>query len=565
MFDVPTKTEGSPPVQNEEDFEFWAFLEAEAERADVVRKDVVYSPATVTKRFMPAVEWIEKNVWDHSTVAMTNGYVFSENSKKIKLDQYQKDLINYLLTPRTNGRFPYSTIIWSQPKKHGKTQIAAAVSAWYASEIESPNLCLCVGDSKEQATGLIFNSALPTFAALGADVPKNSTTGEPIIRLKNGTIYKAIPASPTGQAGLNYGFTALSEAWTYKTENHTKLWSELTPVPTRKNSIRWVETYCGYEDESSVLLEQYLRIFADTTESELREADEKHPYKARFVPELSHIQTDGHPSCWHIPEEGFFYFCDHEIRASWLTGENADFGQQYIREQKGGLTHSQFIRLWENRWQSSIGNYILPDYWIDSLNLTGERFVPMVLAGDASQRNDTTALVGVEKVHVPIFGELQERYRVVKVKVWNPLGKDIDLDETIAAEVESVFESGLMLPPFYYDPMQMHQVAVNLRKKKIPCVEFNQGTERLKADTFLWSLFKRRLIDCYPHPTLAKHLKAAKAKENEHQQLRIIKGKLSTNGGHIDSAVALSMAVWKVSKYIPPPPPRKSYSYSPTS
>lgn len=543
-----------PPT---DDLELWAFAQAAAERADLFTPPAQL--ARVNKRIMPAVEWIEKNLFDWSSVNMAKGYDFS-TARKIVLDQYQKDILNHVLTPRANGRLPYSTVVWSQPKKHGKTQIAGGVAGWYSYEMESPNLVLCVGDSKEAATGLIFNSALPTFAALGADVPKSPTTGEPIIKLPNGTIFKAIPANPTGQAGLNYGATFWSELWTFKSELQAKLWAELTPVPTRYNSIRWVETYCGFEDESNVLLDQlFLRIFADTTETELREPDEKHPYKPRPVPELLHIQTDGHPACWHIPEEGLFYFCDHEIRASWLQGER---GAEILREQRGGLTHSQYVRLWENRWQSSVGNYIEPAWFNDSLVLTGERAVPMVLAGDASQRNDTTALVGVEKVIVPIFGEMQERYRVCKVRVWNPNGKDIDLDETIAAEVQEIFESGLMMPPFYYDPAQMHQVAVNLRKKRVPCVEFNQGTERMKADTFLWSLFKRGLIDCFPNPTLGKHLRSAKAKENEHQQVRIIKGKLS-NAGKVDAAVALSMAAWKASKYIPPPPKRKSSSYSP--
>lgn len=555
---TPSTTVQNPPPPS--DLELWAYAQAEAQRAQLNNPPVdSFAPARVNKRFMPAVEWIEKNVWDWSKVKMTNGYDFSE-SKLIVLDQYQKDILNYLLTPDASGRFPYSTIIWSQPKKHGKTQIAAAVGAWYSAEIESPNLVLCVGDSKEQATGLIFKSALPTFAAYGADVPKSAETGEPVVKLDNGTIFKAIPASPTGQAGLNYGLTLFSELWTFKTANHAKLWAELTPVPTRRNSIRWVETYAGYEDESSVLLDQFLRIFADTSEMEAREADgETYLYGARPVPELSHIQTEGHPACWHIPEEGLFYFCDHEIRASWLQGE---VGASYLRAQRGGLTHSHYVRLWENRWQSSIGNYLNPEWYLDALNLTGERIVPMVLAGDASQRNDTTSLVGVEKVIIPIFGELQERYRVVRVRVWNPQGKDIDLDETIAKEVISVYEAGLMAGSFYYDPYQMHQVAVNLRKKKIPCKEFNQGTERLLADTFLRSLFKKRLIDCYPSPTLGAHLRAAKGKEGDNEQVRIIKGKLSSSG-KVDAAVALSMAAWKASRMQQPPPPKKSRSYSP--
>lgn len=545
-----------PPAE----LDLWAFAEAEATRAEVKLPQIEL--ARVSKRFMPAVEWIERNVWDWSSVNMVNGYNF-DNAKKIILDQYQKDILNHVLTPNANGRFPYSTVVWSQPKKHGKTQIAGGVGAWYSAEIESPNLVLCVGDSKEAATGLIFTSALPTFAALGADVPKSATTGEPIIKLENGTIFKAIPASPTGQAGLNYGLTLWSELWTFKTDNHAKLWAELTPVPTRYNSIRWVETYCGFEDESNVLLDQlYLRIFADTTETELRPPDgEKYKHAPRPVPELLHIQTDGHPACWHIPEEGLFYFCDHEIRASWLQGEA---GAQYIREQRGGLTHSQFVRLWENRWQSSVGNFIEPAWYLDSLNLAEERDVPMILAGDASQRNDTTSLLGVEKVIVPIFGEPQERFRVVRVRVWNPLGKDIDLDETIADEVYRVFDAGLMAGAFYYDPFQMHQVAVNLRKKKVPCVEFHQGTERLLADTFLYSLFKKRLIDCFPNATLGAHLRAAKAKLGDNEQLRIIKGKLS-NSGKVDAAVALSMACWRASRFIAPPPARTSTSYSPGS
>jgi phage terminase large subunit-like protein len=75
------------------------------------------------------------------------------------------------------------------------------------------------------------------------------------------------------------------------------------------------------------------------------------------------------------------------------------------------------------------------------------------------------------------------------VRVWDPEGKDIDLEETIAKEVQRLHEAELMIGPFNYDSYQMHQVAVNLRKKEVPCVEFSQQTDRTKSDTFLWKQF----------------------------------------------------------------------------
>jgi hypothetical protein len=98
-------------------------------------------------------------------------------------------------------------------------------------------------------------------------------------------------------------------------------------------------------------------------------------------------------------------FWDDQIRGPWITPE-------YIRGQKATNRHSTFVRLWQNKWQSSEGTFIEPQLWDDAVTLDSEELGPMFLAGDASQRNDTTALVGVEKRTVKIFGEEQERYRV---------------------------------------------------------------------------------------------------------------------------------------------------------
>lgn len=530
--------------------------------------------ADANQTWEPATGWIEDHVYDWTTVKEYQGVYDFTNARTIKLLPYQREILDVVLTPFTctcptdtsgsletselcnncvlgrTGRFPYSTIVWSQPKKHGKTQIAAGVSAWFSCKIEAPNICMTLASNQEQSAGLIFNSLKPTLFAQGGKVP-STPSAVPEIHLPNGTLLKAIPNNYAGAAGGNYGGTFWSELWTYKSERDRRLWEELPPVPTRKNSIRWVETYAGFEDESELLIDLFSRIWGRTLDGK-RVADFTEAVtqpKAKPVPGLEHIRTGRgakeRPCCWHIPDEGLFVFWDHEIRAhvtqgGWIT-------DQYLAEQKAENRHSTYVRLWENRWQSSEGTFIEPELWDNCVTLDAEEWGPMVLAGDASQRNDHVALVGVQKRVVKLFGKEQERYRVMLVRVWDPHGSDIDLEETIAKYVKLVFDKGLLLGPFRYDPFQMHQVAVNLRKKGVPCMEFNQGQERQRADTFLWRLFQKGLIDVYSSTVLEDHVKAANAKEYENEQVRIIKGEAS-NARKVDAAVALSMACWGASK-----------------
>lgn len=54
-----------------------------------------------------------------------------------------------------------------------------------------------------------------------------------------------------------------SELWAFPSERAQRLFEEIVPVPARKNSLRWIETYAGFEDESKLLLEVFHRIFTD--------------------------------------------------------------------------------------------------------------------------------------------------------------------------------------------------------------------------------------------------------------------------------------------------------------
>ena len=512
--------------------------------------------------FIPASEWIERNVYDPTTVIQYGKDWDFSSGELLKLHTTQKRILDFVFTKNSKGRFPYETIVYSTIKKEGKTTLAGGIGAWFAACIEPPNLVLTLANDQEQSAGRIFAAMTPTLNALGCRVP-TAVSSKPEVRLPNGTVVQAIANNYSGAAGANYGLTLWSELWAYTTERSRRLYEELIPVPTKNISIRWVETYVGFEDESELLLELFLRIFKDTDESGVQPGVEA-------VPELSDITTDdGRPACWHIPEQGLFYYHNHTPRMPWNVGER---GEEYRAKQKAELRPTQYTRLHENRWQSAEGNFIDPVWYDDACTLDGPSMEPMIIAVDGAMRNDTISLSGVKKYKLKLWGEEVERYKLCYFRSWSPeeigmkknkaLGTkqgDMDLDSSVGLEILHLYRRNLIIGPVWYDAFQLHQLMVNLRKNNIPCVEFSQQTERLKSDTFFCELLRRGELDLYHHPVLEAHIKNAKAKEHENQQVRIIKGTIG-KANKVDGAVSTSMALYKASSFRPEVMIRKTSS-----
>ena len=507
---------------------------------------------TAARVIIPCHIWLEQNFFEPESVNRNSAGYDYRYSSKIVLEPDQRDILAHIGTPDEDGYLPYQTIIWSEPKKSGKTTIAGGFGAWFADQVDPPNLVLTLANSERQSASRIFAAMMPTLNALGARVPK-SLKSNPEIALANGTNIQAIGTNYAGEAGANYGCTLTSELWGYTTEAARRLYDETPPIQTRKNSIRFIETYAGFIDESELLLELHKQIFTDPEETGFQPM-------ARPVPGLEHIRTDNRPACWHIPERGLFVYWSHEQKREWQKSKR---GKQLIENERATMRPSSFVRLYENRWQLSEGGFIPIEWFKRSCRLRGARRAPMILAADASMRHDTTALVGIEPYITEIFGVEETRYRMAHLSIWNPGGKDIDLEETLADEVFNIWKQGLMIGAFWYDPFQMHQVAINLRKRGVPCAEFNQQSERKKADSFLYKQYSEQTIDNWFDPDFEKHIVAARAKEYDNEEIRIVKGTIA-GSSKIDAVVAQSMAVYRASIYLqnrPRKKKRKTQSY----
>lgn len=454
----------------------------------------------------PAVPWICDNFIDPVT------------GKLIKLESYQRRILRHALQMDAKGYSRYSMVIWSQIKKSGKTAIGAAAASWVANCIEQPNEVSCVANDQEQSTSRTFAAMKPTLERLGWNISESPRST--IAYNSNGSLVKAITTNYKGEAGGNQGLSVWSELWAYSGERLNRLWEELTPPPTRKFSMRFVETYAGFKQESLLLYGYYNRIFRDDTERELQ------PGVAKLWDDLP---------VYELEDASILVFWDHTPRMPWQTPE-------YYRDQRLHLRPEAYKRLHENRWLEASGKFITEEMWKASCRQDGPMQVRATYALDGSKNSDCTALVGCVRDGKVVH--------TTDVYIWEPKdGKEVDQNEVMQTIVD-LHKKGLINPPLWYDPYQLVKMAQDLRKLGIPCAEFKQGVDRIKSDTTLYKLYDKGSIINWNHPGLRQHVLAASAElvGKDEEEYRIVKpseGGMEESYTKVDACVAQSMAAYK--------------------
>lgn len=485
--------------------------------------ETLVSPQAYTKPPDP-VEWITYN------------FIDPISGKLMVLQEWQKRVLREALSMDEQGYNKYDTIIWSQPKKSGKTTIAAAVGAWVANCVEAPNEVSCLANDQEQSAGRIFGNMLPTLEKLGWNTPASAKGQfrDPIAYGFKGTIVKAITTNYKKEAGGNQGLSLWSELWAYEGERLSKLWEEMTPPPTRKFRMRWIETYAGFIGQSLLLQDLYMSVFTDF-EKEGKEVALQ-PGVVKLWDDLPVYVVKGH----------ILVFWDHSHRMPWQD-------QSYYDAQKDTLRSSAYRRLHGNYWVESSEKFITHEMWTKSVRHDIKRS-RAIYALDASKNNASSALVGCVKragiVHT------------TDVHVWvAETGKEIDF-KLIEETIFTLWKKGLIHPPLWYDPYQCVKLAQDLRGRGVPCEEFKQGVDRIKSDTTLYKLYKEGTIINPDHSLLRAQVQAATAKQYEDDKIRIVKpnsgspedelnieeneeAKETTGFQYVDAVVAQSMAAFR--------------------
>jgi phage terminase large subunit-like protein len=523
-------------------------------------------------------EWLEANYY----IPPTEGNAIGGRPRLIKLLEHQKIILHLFFEQHPADLLfdglPAQTLVFSTVKKSGKTAIAGGVARWvtetWGSHVETYSLA----NDEEQARGRIYAAAI---ASIELDPRYNrKLKGIPgawrIIDshasyIPTYSTLKAVSSDYKGEAGSNPVATFWSELWGYTSEASKRLWSELTPVPTRPRSIRYVETYAGYENESGILNTLEDRIKDPKQGSRRIELDE--------LRELLKGSGLAWPKEWENQKLPFFVHKDSRTMAYWDEGYEARRmpwqTEAYYKAQAVDLTDAQNKRLHLNIRTSQANSFIDRQWW-DRLHdpaippLYGPNgepdMTPVVIAADGSVSGDCTALaiVSRDKRH-----EGQVWFR--GGKVWTPQGGPLDYSVTIKPQLRQWLTGHIH--PFYekcdshsklaelgpcipvkplnvvqvpYDLYQLHDMMTELKNEGAAwCYSFSQSGERNKADKQLYDLIKDQRIHWGPDTTagneMGDHLTncAAKIPPGENTRMHIVK---KAEKAKIDYAVCLSMA-----------------------
>lgn len=441
----------------------------------------------------------------------TEHFIFIPTGDHIHLEDHQKSILNHIFTFNTDGKLPYSVIVYSCPKKSGKTAISAVVMTYWAFNIEAPNEIIAIANKRDQVVARGFRE-------VKGFIDRNPLLRNEAVRfthdqveLKNGTVIQAIPNDYSGEAGSNHGLTTWDELWGFSSEKDHRLYEELTPVPTRKNSIRFITTYAGFDNESKLLEDIYKQIFKDS--GDLKEGI------ARPLGEDLPCYAKGE----------LFVYWDHEPRMPWQTPE-------YYESQRKQLRVNTYLRLHENRWVSNESGLFDMDKWDACVDLNhklplSDKKLRLWVGVDASVKRDRSAVVSV-------YHE-GNKIKLGPKRYWQPSkDKPMDLEETMEKYLLELAGSYSLIS-VRYDPYQFHRSAMTLQKKGLPMSEFSQTVGNLtEIGQNLYDLVEYGGLVFYPSKDLRQEAQSAIAKETE-RGLRIVKEKRSLK---IDQIVALAMA-----------------------
>ena len=438
----------------------------------------------------------------------------NERGEPFRLLDHQREILRAAFTFDEHGRLPWDTFVFSATKKSGKTTINAALTLWWAFTQEAPNELFILANDQEQAQARVFSSAARIIQRNPA-LSASATVESRRIELSNETTITALASEFRGAAGSNHGLTSWDELWAYASEGSRRLWDELTGVPTRRNSIRLVTTYAGWEGESALLFELYKAAVGS----------EEHPdgQGERIHPTLP----------LHLNREArLLAYWDHEPRMPWQT-------PRYLEAQRRALRPGTYLRLHENRWTAVEGTFVEPEVWDACVEPTwapadADPELQVWAAFDVGVKHDATALAAVT------VDPATEQVVLARHRIWQPSPeRPIDLEATVEREVRELREA-FHLRAVYADPYQAHRSLTTLRRAGVPVHEFPQTVPNLtRVARVLDDLVRSRSLVLYDAPDLRAHALAAGAQESA-QGYRIVK---RMGARRIDGMIALAMAV----------------------
>jgi hypothetical protein len=212
---------------------------------------------------MDAQEQLE--TWRSDPIAFVCDFCRNpETGRPFELYPAEVRFLREALTLTAWGQLPYSELVYSAPKKSGKTALAAMIVLYVI-------ICLggayaeayCLSNDFDQSVGRVYQQIVRMLDPRRTRQSKLvKITNNVITFPSTGATITALASDYASAAGANPTITVFDELWAYTSERSRRLWDEMVPVPTRKISVRLTVTYAGFEGESGLLEDLYKRGLA---------------------------------------------------------------------------------------------------------------------------------------------------------------------------------------------------------------------------------------------------------------------------------------------------------------
>jgi phage terminase large subunit-like protein len=158
-----------------------------------------------------------------------------ETDSPFKLNWSQRQFLNHTFKTGAGGRLLYPELLYSAPKKSGKTAFAAMITLYLVLVLggRHAEAVVCANDL-EQSTGRVF-AAIRRMVELMPWLRNAARISERrILFPETGASVTAIASEYAGAAGSNANIAVFDELWGYTSERSRRLWDEMIPPPTRK-------------------------------------------------------------------------------------------------------------------------------------------------------------------------------------------------------------------------------------------------------------------------------------------------------------------------------------------
>ena len=411
-----------------------------------------------------------------------------EKGEPFTLAPYQRRVLEMALRRDPSGELVFRLVVLSEPKKSGKTFMAACLALWWA--VTNPHTeIILVANDEEQATGRVFKTAVDLIERNSAlEGECEVYTGQ--IRMNNGTTVTPISSDFKGAAGSRHSLCIFDEIWAFGAEKARRLYEELTPPPSEASAWLLIVTYARFLGESDLLESIYQRG-------------------------LSGRRVDTELECYESDE--LFMFWSNTPRQPWQDAK-------YYEQQRKILRPAQFSRLHENQWVSSESRFIEPSIWDHNVvpglrpDTTGALFIGI----DASVKHDSTALVCVK------YDTTTDNLVLADHRIWQPgPGAPMDFEATIEFYLRRLEGYNTSIEKILVDPFQIHRTITTLQAAGLPIEPFPQTQPNLTLATeTLYSALNNQKLRLYEAPDLRQHVLNAASVETS-RGFRLAKEKQS--------------------------------------